>query len=59
MVYMSKSGEKWLIVQDVQGGEKVLFSADSFEAAWDAWISYPKSLNQLYDKHPFFRDVFI
>ena len=39
---MSKSGEKWLIVPDIQGGEKVLFSADSFEAAWDAWISYQK-----------------
>ena len=42
MVYMSKAGDKWVIVQDIQGGEKVLFTADSFEAAWDAWVSYQK-----------------
>ena len=42
MVYMSKLGEKWVVVQGIQGGEKVVFSADTFEEAWDARVSYQK-----------------
>jgi hypothetical protein len=39
---MSKAGDKWVVVQDIQNGQKVLFSADSFDAVWDAWVSYQK-----------------
>jgi hypothetical protein len=42
MVYMSKTGDKWVVLQDIQNGQKVLFSADNFDAVWDAWVSYQK-----------------
>ena len=39
---MNKLGDKWVIVQHIQGSEKVVFTADTFEEAWDAWVSYQK-----------------
>jgi hypothetical protein len=42
MVYMSKTGDKCVVVQDIQNDQKVLFSSDSFDAVWNAWVSYQK-----------------
>ena len=42
MVYMTQTGNNWQVVRDIKGGVQVLFSTESFESAWSAWVSYQK-----------------
>jgi hypothetical protein len=42
MVYMSKTDSVWLVARDINGITQVLFETDSFDSAWNVWVSYQK-----------------